>query len=188
VASYRKAAIAALAASVLLLAPNTAYADHTHHAVAVSSQDSGVSWAYYGGELTDYTQTGPETFADAKAYVMMMGLEGRSVFRLTVTGIGATGGTYGVHLHEGTCVAEDWALSGPHYQVNWNPLADLRDKEVWLDLAVNSVGIARSTATVDFIPEGNRSIVLHAKATNPADGKAGDRLACLPFEINTLGN
>jgi hypothetical protein len=152
-----------------------------------------MSWAYSGGDLTDYTTTSPDIFKDAKAYAVMMGLEGRSVFRLTVTGIDAADGVYGVHLHQGTCVAEDWNAAGPHYNVNWDPvklaiIGDINNKtEVWLDLDVNSYGYARSTATVDFIPEGDRSIVLHAKPT-ASDGTAGPRLACLPFEIKTLGN
>jgi hypothetical protein len=39
---------------------------------------------------------------------------------------------------------------------------------------------------VDFIPDGPRSIVLHAAPTNRSDGKAQGRLACLPFNIKSL--
>ena len=199
-ARYRKTAIAALAVSALLLTPGAAYADHNHHSVSVTSSGSGVNmnWAYYGGEVTDYTQTGPDIFKDARASALMMGLEGRSVFRLRVSGINANGGTtYGVHLHEGTCVAEDWSKAGPHYNVAWYPTAPPiplihvnQKNEVWLDLDVDSDGKARSTATVDFIPEGERSIVLHAQATVPSGdtvGTAGPRLACLPFKISEVG-
>ena len=150
-------------------------------------------WAHYSGDLIDYTQPPnppapdkEDTFQGAKAYAFMMGLEGRSVFRLRVTGIRASDGTYGVHLHQGTCVADNFDAAEGHYQVNWDAVGDLRDREVWLDLDVNSEGNARSTATVDFIPDGPRSIVLHALPTNPSDGKAGGRLACLPFTIKSL--
>jgi Cu/Zn superoxide dismutase len=129
----------------------------------------------------------------------MIGMDGRSFFRLRVTGINATGGTYGVHLHEGTCDAEKPGPpggAGPHYNVAWSPLPapiplpleKVNNKnEVWLDLKVDSDGDARSTATVDFIPEGERSIVLHAAQT-AENGSAGARLACLPFKIKVYGN
>ena len=202
-ASYRKTAIAALAVSALLLTPSVAYADHNHHSVSVTSSGSGVSmnWAYYGGDVTDYTTTGPEIFKDARASALMIGLDGRSVFRLRVTGIDAEEGTYGVHLHQGTCDANNPGPpggAGPHYNVTWDPMTGLmgaisNETEVWLDLKVDSDGDARSTATVDFVPEGKRSIVLHASPTvteagqtNPV-GWAGTRLACLPFNISEVG-
>ena len=84
-------------------------------------------------------------------------------------------------------------MAGPHYNVTWDNdlgkvMGDINKKtEVWLDLDVDSDGDARSTATVSFIPEGERSIVLHALPT-AADGTAGPRLACLPFKIKVYGN
>jgi hypothetical protein len=39
---------------------------------------------------------------------------------------------------------------------------------------------------VSFIPDGQRSIVLHAAPT-AKDGTAGARLACLPLEIQSYG-
>jgi Copper/zinc superoxide dismutase (SODC) len=197
VARYRKTAIAALAASALLLTPAAAYADHNHRGVSTSSDDKGMSWGYFSGDLTDYKATGPDIFADAKASAIMIGMDGRSYFRLRVSGIAAppTGGPYGVHLHQGPCDADfpgdlpDGA--GPHYNVTWQSIGllgpDIKKTEVWLDLDVDSDGNARSTATVSFIPEGKRSIVLHAKQTE-ADGTAGPRLACLPFNIKAYGN
>ena len=63
-----------------------------------------------------------------------------------------------------------------HYNVNWDPneLAIIGEvvsnkTEVWLDLEVDSDGDARSTATVSFIPEGDRSIVLHAGPPKPME-------------------
>ena len=187
---FRKTAVAAVAVSALLLAPTAAYAHDGHHGVSASTKLSGMRWAHYSGELTDFTSTGPDVFKGATATAYMMGLEGKSLFRLRVTGIDkkAAGGKYGVHLHEGTCNAKDPLEAGNHYNVTWNTgIPVISNKtEVWLDLGVNSDGNALSTATVPFIPEGNRSIVLHALPTDPSNGKAGDRLACLPFTIKSL--
>jgi Cu/Zn superoxide dismutase len=200
VARYRKTAIAALAASALLLAPTAAYADHNHRGVSASSDDSGMSWGYYSGELTDFETTSPDVFKDARASAVMIGMDGRSFFRLRVSGIGAEDEVYGVHLHQGTCDAKDWNVAGKHYNVSWNNNSTLDDlvsnkTEVWLDLDVDSDGNARSTATVSFIPEeGVRSIVLHALPTlrepdgTNGIGYAGTRLACLPFKIKVTGN
>jgi hypothetical protein len=195
VARYRKTAIAALAASALLLTPTAAYADHNHRGASVSSEDSGMSWGYYSGTLTDFESTSPDVFKGARASAVMIGVDGRSFFRLRVTGIDAKDDAkdvvYGVHLHQGTCDAKDWSLGLGHYNVAWDSIGllgpDIKKTEVWLDLNVDSDGDARSTATVSFIPEGKRSIVLHALPT-AADGKAGDRLACLPFNIKVYGN
>jgi hypothetical protein len=180
VARFRKVAIAALAASALLLTPAAAYADHNHRGVSASSDDSRMSWGYYSGKLTDYTTTEPDIFKGASASAVMIGLDGRSFFRLSVSGIKASDGVYGVHLHN----------------VTWDPIklaimGDISKKtEVWLDLGVNSDGDARSTATVSFIPEGKRSIVFHAAptvASGTGVGGAGARLACLPFTIKKTG-
>jgi Copper/zinc superoxide dismutase (SODC) len=189
VARLRKTAIAAVALSALVLTSGAAYADHGHS--NASSSGEGMSWAYYGGAVTDFTTTTPDMFKRARASAAMIGMDGRSFFRLRVTGIDAKDGKYGVHLHQGTCVAGDPVAAGPHYNVTWNSTTKVSDlvsskTEVWLDLNVDSDGDARSTATVSFIPEGTRSIVLHALPT-AADGTAGARLACLPFSIKATG-
>ena len=156
-----------------------------------------MNWAYYSGELTDYATPPsppdgkPDIFKGSKASAMMIGMDGRSFIRLRVSGIDAKKGKYGVHLHQGTCNAENPGEAGPHYNVTWNSTTKLSDvisskTEVWLDLNVNSHGDGQSTATVSFIPDGQRSIVLHAAPT-AEDGTAGARLACLPFDINSYG-
>jgi Cu-Zn family superoxide dismutase len=179
-----------VALSTLVVTSGVAYADHTRHGVAANSEDT-MTWAYYGGKVTDYTQTTPDIFKGARASAIMIGLDGRSYFSLRVTGIDASSGKYGVHLHQGKCDAGDPAAALGHYNVTWNSTTKLSDlisnkTEVWLDLKVDSDGDARSTATVSFIPEGPRSIVLHALPT-AADGTAGARLACLPLDIKTTG-
>lgn len=208
VARFRKTAIAALAASALLLTPTAAYADHNHLGISASSE-RGMTWGHHSGMLTDYRtnpdpakypDVKPDIFKGAKASAVMIGMNGKSFFRLSVSGIDAKDGVYGVHLHQGVCDAKSYDAALGHYAVEWNTIdglqgPDIRKTEVWLDLDVNSDGDARSTATVSFIPEGNRSIVLHALPTlrepdenkNPA-GYAGPRLACLPFKIKQYGN
>ena len=189
-ARFRKTAIAAVALSALVATSGAAYADHNNHGVAASSA-RGMKWAHYSGAVTDYTATSPDVFDGARASAIMIGMDGKSYFRLFVSGVEAKDGVYGVHLHQGTCVAGDFNAAQGHYNVTWDPARNLNElvsnkTEVWLDLDVTSRGNAQSTATVSFIPDGERSIVLHAKPT-AADGKAGDRLACLPFDIKSYG-
>ena len=90
VARYRKTAIAALAVSALLLTPTAAYADHKHRGVSTSSEDRGMTWAYYSGRLTDYTDRRKRRHLQGRqASAVMIGMDGRSFFRLRVTGIEA---------------------------------------------------------------------------------------------------
>jgi Cu/Zn superoxide dismutase len=161
-----------------------------------------MTWGQYSGKLTDYRtnpdpakypDVKPDIFKGARASAVMIGMNGKSLFRLQVKGIDASDGVYGVHLHRGSCNASSFDDAGPHYNVTWDDdLEQILGKvnkrtEVWLDLNVDSDGEARSTATVSFIPEGDRSIVLHALPT-ATDGTAGPRLACLPFKIKAYGN
>jgi len=170
-----------------------------------------MTWGYNSDDVTTYTDN---IFEDAEASAVMIGMNGRSFFRLRVTGIDKSASReelYGVHLHAGECVPTGDPKNtgspsygaGPHYNVVWHPVTPPSDipnpipekdvskaNEVWLDLKVDSEGDARSTATVSFIPEGKRSIVLHAAPTvrsGTGVGTAGARLACLPFTINKTG-
>ena len=144
-----------------------------------------MSWAYFSGELTDFT-SGPDVFEGARATAIMIAVDGSSFFRLRVTGIdgSAVGKTYPVHLHENGCEAGNPDGAGGHYnddKVNGvlNPVATNKN-EVWLNFEVNSEENARSTARVEFVPRPEtRSIVIHGDlAPNP-------RLACLPFKIKS---
>jgi Cu/Zn superoxide dismutase len=57
--------------------------------------------------------------------------------------------------------------------------------EVWMDWVVNEDGVAANQTMVPFVPDPRpdreRSIVIHKLATNPADGSAGGRQACMPL-------
>ena len=53
---------------------------------------------------------------------------------------------------------------------------------MWLDFAVDD-GAGTATASMPFIPlPGDRSVVIHALATDHHTGLAGARLACLPVQ------
>ena len=106
---------------------------------------------------------------------------------LRVRGVeGADGQTFGAHLHLGPCVAGQPAAALGHY--NTDVLAGVvspetnERTEVWLDVTVDD-GSGTATASVPFVPSpGERSIVIHAVATDHDTGTAGARLACLPVE------
>ena len=131
-------------------------------------------------------------FKDARASAVMIGMDGRSFFRLRVSGIAAKDGKYGVHLHQGTCDASNFDAAGKHYNVSWNNTTTADDLvRIRLRLAgprCESDGDARSTATVSFIPEGRSISMLYRLCTSRGTngiGYAGPRLACLPFDIET---
>ncbi|MEU7902565.1 superoxide dismutase family protein [Actinoplanes sp. NPDC049118] len=114
--------------------------------------------------------------------------------RLSVTGM-VPRRTYGAHLHRQPCtsVPED---AGPHYQHVPDPKAAASPpsvdpsyanprNEVWLDFTADAMGAATvSTGEkwhFDKI-EPPRSLIIHAKPTSTAPGKAGTagpRVACL---------
>lgn len=95
--------------------------------------------------------------------------------------LGATGTTFGAHVHIGPCVPGDGAAALGHYNHGGSASPQT---EVWLDFTATDGGTGHATAVVPFaIPPGAaRSIVIHALPTAP-DGSAGARLACLPLEL-----
>jgi hypothetical protein len=204
VARYRKTAIAALAASALLLAPAAAYAhDHNLNRRAREvAAPSSMSWAYYRGELTDLSPATRDVWDGARATAMMIGVNNESTFRVTVRGLpeSADGNEYGAHLHIGPCGrdAAGAPTVGSHYNVSDKdpatglPLVISDETEVWLDFDVSSDGNARAVATVPFVPDsGQRSITFHATHTTHEGtgvGTAGGKLACLPLDIHTIPN
>jgi Cu/Zn superoxide dismutase len=198
----RTTAIAGLAVSAILVTSGVAYAHDLglRKVAPESSSASSMSWAYYSGELTDFTTT-PDVFKGAKATAMMITVGDSSYFRVRLYGLNksAIGNSYGAHLHEKPCVPGDGSAAGPHYNITFNVTTSLFDvvsdqTEVWLDSKVNSAGKTQTSASVPFVPKsGERSIVFHAQPTvhqhtegGPAVGTAGTRLACLPLEIKSI--
>ena len=114
-----------------------------------------------------------------------LGVEEDEVPELRVRGIdGADGETFGAHLHAGPCVAGNGAAALGHYNTDVIagvvPAEVSEETEVWLDLTVDD-GAGTATASVPFVPlPGERSVVVHALATDHHTGAAGPRLACLP--------
>ena len=195
-ALFRKAAVAVVALSALALTSTAASAHALTGSTNEESEESSMSWGYYRGPVIDFTETKPDVFKGASATAIMLGVNGSSFFRVQVTGIDESAirdAKYGAHLHEGPCVAEHWDQSLGHYNADKmngaeKPLIS-KKTEVWLDFGVSSDAIVKTTASVPFVPKPDeRSIVFHALPTNPDDGKAGDRLACLPFKIKVYGN
>ena len=154
-----------------------------------------MSWGYHSSELTDLSTATPDVFDDARGTAMMISVGSASYFRVQIRDIDKAATTnsygYGAHLHVGPCMEGDQGPVGAHYNTSPKddaglPTAISATVEVWLDFKVNSDGETRTTANVQFVPEkGNRAVVIHQDPTNPADGKAGSKLACLPLEIKS---
>jgi Cu/Zn superoxide dismutase len=84
------------------------------------------------------------------------------------------------------CVAGDGSRAGGHYnhtKVLGDPITISAQTEVWLDVTIDETGDATAVSHVPFaVVPGQRSVVIHAVATDPDTGLAGPRLACLPVE------
>ncbi|MFG1926688.1 superoxide dismutase family protein [Cryptosporangium sp. NPDC048952] len=104
--------------------------------------------------------------------------------------------TYGAHLHTMPCGPTGKA-AGPHYQHRPDPAAAASppsvdqlyanpQNEVWLDVTTDSQGTGTSKSTQQWrFATKPKSLVIHAKKTETADGEAGmagDRLACLTVQ------
>jgi superoxide dismutase, Cu-Zn family len=193
---FRTTAIAALAVSALLATSGAAYAHDfgQKKSAREASEAPSMSWAYSKGDLSDLSHT-DNVFDGAKATAFMMGINGKSTFRLNVTGIdeSASRKTYPAHLHEGPCVADDGLKAGDHYNAQKElklptPWLVNSDTEVWLTFKVNSEGRARVTVSVPFVPTPGpdgaaRSIVIHTDDTS-----VKTRLACLPLDIQKFSS
>lgn len=124
-------------------------------------------------------------FDGARAAVQIVASAGGSHTVLRVRGIHhADGQTFGAHLHAGPCIAGNGAAALGHYNTDviaGDPTPEVSEEtEVWLDFTVDD-GAGTATASVPFTPlPGDRSVVIHALATDHHTGLAGARLACLP--------
>jgi Cu-Zn family superoxide dismutase len=159
-------------------------------------------YTYPSVELTDL-QPAPGPFDGASAKLRLKLTPTGSQFKLTVSGIAldAAGTEYGSHLHTGKCVEEDYGdllkngdegmQAEGHYNhdkvLNISPVRISPTTEVWFDILSESDGTFTYQAGVPFVPvdvDNTMSIVIHSLPTNPADGKAGDRQACLPLNVS----
>lgn len=138
------------------------------------------------GALSDLqAAAGPFDGASAAVQIVASGSGSHTVLR--VRGIHhADGQTFGAHLHAGPCIAGNGGAALGHYNTDviaGDPTPEIsEDTEVWLDFTVDD-GAGTATASVPFIPlEGDRSVVIHALATDHHTGLAGARLACLPVQ------
>jgi superoxide dismutase, Cu-Zn family len=107
---------------------------------------------------------------------------------LRVAGFPA-GRDFGAHLHKLAC---DNNKAGGHYQhmaaptmedVNTPTYANTSN-EAWLDFTTGADGSAEIDTTQSWLPRSGEamSIVIHAMKTD-ANGRAGDKLACLPMNV-----
>lgn len=146
--------------------------------------------AYSKTLLSDLLPDAVGPFDGATGTAVMSVNQTSSSFLLQVSGIApsGTGTMYGAHLHFGPCVAGNGAAAGAHYNTDVldgivPPRTD-QTTEVWLDITPGADGFATASATVPFVPStAERSIVIHAMPTNPDNGAAGARQACLPVVI-----
>jgi hypothetical protein len=99
----------------------------------------------------------------------------RTMLMLSVSGLPANK-TFGAHLHAASCADNK---GGGHYQHAGTAIN--ADNEVWLDLKTDASGRARVIERKAYAvaPEKAKSVVVHANPTDPATGKAGDKLACV---------
>jgi hypothetical protein len=190
----RTIAIAALAVSALLVTSGAAYAHELAQRKTAQSvaPAPSMSWAHYRGGLTDLSPGTRDVYDGATASAYMMGINGQSTFRVTIRGLDkkAIHNKYGAHLHTGPCGLDEKGepTVGGHYNTTTagQPLVVNDKTEVWLNLHVNSERTASATAAVTFVPDGERSITFHEKATihhGDGVGTAGLKLACIPLNI-----
>jgi Cu/Zn superoxide dismutase len=192
---FRTTAIAALAATALLATSGAAYARDLHlkQVEREASAAPSMSWAHFGGKLTDLSPSTRDVYDGARATAMLIGIENTTYVKVQIKGLKAAG-KFGAHLHVGPCGLDTakppQPTVGGHYNTDTMkgivpPLVS-DETEVWLNFDVNSDGEAKATATVLFVPTaGNRSITFHALPTQ-TDGTAGAKLACLPLDIKSL--
>ena len=158
-------------------------------AVGSTAIAAGAVISRFSDPLRDYDTTSEGPFDSATARLQLVGQATGTKAVLHLRGIdpSVSGRTFGAHLHNAACATDQPLLSGGHYNHDAHsgaPKVVISDQtEVWLDFTVDASGAGDSSSVVRFTPTpGARSVVVHAKPTDPASGGAGDRLACLPVE------
>jgi len=136
------------------------------------------------GSLRDLAPNSANATDGATAQLWAVAIGGETRFFTFFSGLdpAAEGTTFGVHIHDGPCVAGNGAAAGPHYNTGGTPSTDT---EVWLDFTVLPGGYGYSSTTVPFTiePGDAQSMVIHVQPTQdgpPTPGAAGSRQACLP--------
>ena len=123
--------------------------------------------------------------ARAQVYAVAPG-NGNTYIYLILTGLdpAVAGTTYGAHVHIGPCVAGNGSLALGHYNTGTGGPPSPQN-EVWLDFTVRpgGVGVSRAIVPFEIAPGAAGSVVIHANATQPGTGIAGERIACLPVEF-----
>ena len=104
---------------------------------------------------------------------------------LVVDGVNAaadTGTRFGAHVHTSPCGSTPSSSGGRYARTDAN--GTLEHREVWLDFAVDALGSGHAVATRNWelVNRADRSIVIHAVATDHGTGVAGVRLACIDLD------
>jgi Cu-Zn family superoxide dismutase len=129
-----------------------------------------------------YGSANPFAAATAAVHVVKTGGGETQVTLHVRDADGPTGQRYGAHVHVNPC-GGDGSAAGGHYQ-HAGAGGTLEAREVWLDFTLNDSGNGHSSASRPWsLDEGSpRSVIIHAMPTNPADGAAGARLACIDLD------
>lgn len=142
-----------------------------------------------GMDLEVYTDVAGNPIA-ASASAMSTGWDekGKLKLELRVAGFPASR-EFGAHLHKLACSDNK---AGGHYQHTVAPTMDEVNtptyansaNEAWLDFTTAADGSAMVETTQSWLPRSGEamSIVIHAMKTD-ANGRAGDKLACLPMDL-----
>lgn len=114
--------------------------------------------------------------------------DGKLKLALRVAGFPASR-DFGAHLHKLACGDNK---AGGHYQHMAAPTMDEvntptyanTSNEAWLDFTTAADGSAAVETTQSWLPRSGEamSIVIHAMKTD-VNGRAGDKLACLPLNV-----
>jgi Cu-Zn family superoxide dismutase len=124
---------------------------------------------------------------NATAAAVAWDMGGSMRLTLAVAGFPASR-DFGAHLHKDPC---DTGKAGGHYQHNVAPMEQVSTpayanttNEAWLDFTTKADGTASVETIQPWVPRagGAKAIIIHAMRTD-MNGKAGDKLACLPMAL-----
>lgn len=142
-----------------------------------ASSAEEIGFAQSGAWMVFPLTTGPNPAAEIEGSVrgFVSPEIDRTMLMLSVKGLPANK-TFGAHLHAASCADNK---GGGHYQHSGTAVNE--ENEVWLDLSTDASGRARVLARKEYAVAAAKakSVVVHANPTDPATGKAGDKLACV---------